>query len=248
MDNVHIGTMGWSYSFWVGSFYPPGLRPDEFLTEYSKHFETVEVNSTFYRIPSKDTLAKWKEQVPTGFLFTAKFPQILTHKKMLKNSEKELEIFLERIALLRDKVGPLLLQFPPAFGPKDVALLADFLPKLPNKHRYAVEVRNRRLLDDKLYSLLRKNGVALVINSLMPGTERVTADFVYIRWEGDRKKVMGTLGKVEIDRKEDLKRWAQTISKLLDETKEAFGYFSKYYSGHPPSDVTRLTEELEATA
>ena len=245
MKNVHVGTMGWSYGFWVGNFYPRGLRPGEFLAEYSKRFETVEVNNTFYRVPSENALLKWRNQTPEGFLFSAKFPQIITHKKMLKDCEAELEFFIKRISLLQEKAGPLLLQFPPSFGPEKAILLRDFLPKLPNGHRYVVEVRNRKLLDDKLYSLLRENRIDLAISPLMPQTEQVTADFVYIRWEGDRRKVNGALGKVEVDRTDDIRRWAEKIVKLSDETREVFGYFSKYYSGHPPTDAGQLVESLD---
>jgi uncharacterized protein YecE (DUF72 family) len=247
MKNVHVGTMGWSYGFWVGNFYPAGVRPSEFLAEYSKHFGTVEVNNTFYRVPSADALLKWRDQTPQGFLFSAKFPQVITHKKMLKNCEAEVKFFIERISVLQEKTGPLLLQFPPAFGPKQAALLGDFLPKLPKRHRYTVEVRNRKLLGDKLYSLLRENRIALAISPLMPETEQITADFVYIRWEGDRRKVNGALGKVEVERTDDIKKWATKISEFLHETKEVFGYFSKYYSGHPPTDVRQLVESLDLT-
>jgi uncharacterized protein YecE (DUF72 family) len=244
MKNVHVGTMGWSYGFWIGNFYPRGLRPSEFLAEYSKHFGTVEVNNTFYRVPSESTLLKWREQTPEGFLFSAKFPQVITHRKMLKDCESETQFFIERISVLQEKVGALLLQFPPAFGPKEATLLGDFLTKLPKKYRYAVEVRNKKLLGDKLFSLLKENGVALAINPLMPETEQITTDFAYLRWEGDRRKVNGALGKLEVDRTDDIKKWATRISKFLGETKEVFGYFSKYYSGHPPTDARQLVESL----
>ncbi|MGB8779832.1 MAG: DUF72 domain-containing protein [Candidatus Bathyarchaeia archaeon] len=244
MNIVHVGTMGWSYGFWVGDFYPRGLRPSEFLAEYSKHFGTVEVNNTFYRVPSESTLLKWREQTPKDFLFSAKFPQVITHRKMLKDCEPETQFFIERISVLQEKVGPLLMQFPPLFGPKEAALLGNFLTRLPRKFRYAVEVRNKKLLGDKLYSLLKENGVALAINPLMPETEQITADFAYIRWEGDRRKVNGTLGKAEVDRTDDIKKWAAKISKFLVETEEVFGYFSKYYSGHPPTDARQLVESL----
>jgi uncharacterized protein YecE (DUF72 family) len=244
MNSLHVGTMGWSYGFWAGNFYPRGLRPTEFLAEYSKHFGTVEVNNTFYRVPSESTLLKWKEQTPKDFLFSAKFPQVITHRKMLKDCKPETQFFIERISVLQEKVGPLLLQFPPLFGPKEATLLGDFLTNLPKKYRYAVEVRNKKLLGDGLFSLLKENRVALAINPLMPEIEQITTDFAYIRWEGDRRKVNGTLGRVEADRTDDIKKWAAKISKFLVETKEVFGYFSKYYSGHPPTDARQLAESL----
>ena len=244
MNRVHVGTMGWSYGFWIGNFYHRGLRPSEFLAEYSKHFGTVEVNNTFYRVPSESTLLKWKEQTPKDFLFSAKFPQVITHRKMLKDCEPETQFFIERISVLQEKVGPLLLQLPPVFGQKEAILLGDFLTRLPKKFRYAVEVRNKKLLGDTLYSLLKENRVALAINCLMPETEQITTDFTYIRWEGDRRKVNGTLGRVEVDKTDDIKEWAAKISKFLAETKEVFGYFSKYYSGHPPTDAGQLVKSL----
>jgi len=244
MKNVHVGTMGWSYGFWVGNFYPRGLRQSEFLAEYSKHFETVEVNNTFYRVPSERTLLKWREETPDGFLFSAKFPQVITHKKMLKNCESETQFFIEKISVLREKVGPLLLQFPPLFGPEEATILGDFLTKLPTEYRYVVEVRNKKLFGHELYSLLEENNVALAISPLMPETERITTDFAYIRWEGDRRKVNGTLGKVEVERTSDIMKWAARISKFLVETKEVYGYFSKYFSGHPPTDAGQLVESF----
>jgi uncharacterized protein YecE (DUF72 family) len=100
MDRVHVGTMGWSYNFWVGNFYPEGLRSADFLAEYAKHFDTVEVDNTFYRVPNTSALEKWKGQTPSGFLFSAKFPRVITHQKMLKDVEKEMEFFIARISKL----------------------------------------------------------------------------------------------------------------------------------------------------
>jgi len=247
MDRVHVGTMGWSYSFWVGNFYSQGARSDEYLREYSKHFDTVEIDNTFYRIPSQTSLEKWNRQTPVGFLFSAKFPQIVTHRKMLKDCESEVELFLERISTLQNKLGPLLLQFPPTFGPEKISLLTDFLSRLPKKYKYAVEVRNKKMLNEKLYSVLRESSVALTLTSILPVPEKeqVTADFAYIRWEGDRRTVNGTFGKVEVDRTNDIYGWANSIVELLKKTTHVFGYFSKYYSGHPPTDVKMLLESLK---
>ncbi len=246
MDRIHVGTMGWSYSFWVGSFYPKGLRSTEYLKEYSKHFDTVEVDNTFYRIPSEATLEKWKEQTPEDFLFSAKFPQVITHRKMLRDCEQDLEFFIKRISMLRPRLGPLLLQLPPAFGRKHASLLEEFLPKLSKRHRYSIEVRNAQLLDSTFFSLLRRNGVALAIvaSPFMPEIEELTADFAYIRWEGNRTQVDGTLGRIEVDRRSQIEIWAKKTKGLLSKADEVFGYFSKYYSGNPPSDAEQLIKLL----
>jgi len=244
LGKLHIGTMGWSYDFWMRNFYPQGLKATEFLAEYSNHFDTVEVDSTFYGIPYKSTVIRWKAQTPTDFLFSLKFPKVITHDKMLKDWEEDAHRFIERISLLQGKLGPLLLQFPHGFKPEYLHILNDFLPSLPKGHRFAVEVRNKKLLDDKLYSLLRENEVAFAIvdHPFMPKLDVTTADFAYIRWEGDRRKVKGTLGKVEVDRNNDIMAWAERIKTFLDNSIEVFGYFSKYYSGYPPSDAKQLLQ------
>ena len=182
---LHIGTMGWSYSFWKGNFYPENISSKEFLDYYSKQFGTVEVNSTFYRIPRKQNIADWKEQTPAGFLFSLKFPQIITHVKMLKECHEEVEVFLEHVNMLKDKLGILLLQFPYRFGAQHLTSLRDFLQSLPKTNRYAVEIRNRKLLNDNLYNVLRDNDVVLVwVDSpFMPEVNEVTSNSIYIGWE-----------------------------------------------------------------
>jgi uncharacterized protein YecE (DUF72 family) len=248
MNKLHIGTMGWSYDFWVGKLYPEGTASKDFLSEYSKHFNTVEIDSTFYRIPSRETVVKWREQTPEGFLFSAKFPRIITHVKMLQKCEDEVKVFIERISELQNKLGPLLLQFPSAFKPEHIHLLRDFLPTLPKKHRLVVEVRNRKLLEDHFYSVLKENGVvlALVDSPFMPSAEVIRGDFAYVRWEGDRRKVKGLLGQVEIDRTNRIKEWAKRIKAFLDTSKDVFGYFSKYYSGYPSNDADQLLSFIGA--
>ncbi len=235
---IHVGTMGWSYRFWT-ELYPKGTLPENFLAEYAKHFDTVEVDNTFYRIPSEDTVEKWREHTPTDFFFSAKFPKRITHDKMLRDSGEVTNVFLERMSLLRDKLGPLLLQFPYSFKLEHLNLLKDFLPTLPRSQRFVVEVRNKKLLCDELYTLLKENnvGFAIVQQPFMPTIEMVTSDFAYIRVEGDRRKLNGTLGKAELDKTDDIKRWAEKIQTLLDQSKEVFVYFSKFYSGYPPGDV-----------
>jgi uncharacterized protein YecE (DUF72 family) len=249
MSKLHVGTMGWSYSFWKGNFYPETLASKEFLAYYATRFSTVEVDSTFYRIPRVQSVLDWKEQTPEGFLFSLKFPQVITHVKMLEHCQEETSVFLERVELLKEKLGVLLLQFPYTFGIEHVSLLRDFLQKLPKRHRYVVEVRNRKLLNDGFYSVLRDNNVALawVESPFMPKVNEVTSDFIYVRWEGDRRRVNGTLGRVEVDRNVQIKLWADKIKPFLDEQTEVFGYFSKYYSGHSPSDVKELLSILGET-
>src|SRR4030065_2806920 len=132
--------------------------------------------------------------------------------------------------MFQDKLGPLLLQLPPVFGSKQFDLLRDFLPLLSKKYRCAVEVRNKQLLGSDLFALLRENAVALtvVVSPFMPEIEELTADFVYVRWEGDRKEVGGGVGKVEVDRTNETEKGGGKIDGFLEKVGEGFGYFSKY--------------------
>ena len=247
MGNLNLGTIGWSYNFWLGIFYPNKTVSKDYLAYYAQQFNTVEVDSTFYRIPTQQTVENWCAKTPDEFLFSLKFPQIITHVKALRGCWSETEVFLARAGLLGDKLGALLLQFPPSFTAKRLSDLADYLHKLPSGHRYVVEVRNKSLLTPKLYKVLRENNVALAWadSALMTDIDEVTADFLYIRWEGNRKIVSGTLGKKEVDRSKDLKIWADRLKPYLNENIDIFGYFGKYFSGYPPLDINGLSVFLD---
>jgi len=246
MQNLHLGTMGWSYNFWKGSFYPEATPSKAFLAYYGTQFNTVEVDSTFYRMPTEKTVANWKEQTPSNFVFSLKFPGVITHIKMLRNCQNETNLFLERTKSLKQKLGPLLLQFPPNFGIDHMPDLDHFLSGLPKENRYVVEVRNEAWFIEEFYSLLRTNNVALawIDSPHLTHASELTQNLLYIRWEGDRKKVRGTLGKIEADVQEGLRFWADKIKSHLNPQMEIFGYFGKYYSGFPPSDIKLLSEFL----
>ena len=245
---LHLGTIGWSYDFWKGPFYPAKAASKNFLAYYSSQFNTVEVDSTFYRIPSEKTVKNWRLQVPEGFLFALKFPQVISHIKALRDCERDTAVFLARAELLGDKLGPMLLQFPPAFTSKRLPDLSEYMRKLPKQHRFVVEVRNKSWQTREFTALLHENGVALAgTEKLSAIVEEVTADFVYMRWEGDRKAVNGLQGKIEVDRKADLKTWADKLKPYLDRGTDAFGYFGKYYSGLPPSDAKTLNNILSGS-
>lgn len=246
MSKLRLGTIGWSYNFWKGPFYPAKTPSKNYLAYYASQFSTVEVDSTFYRIPPEQTVVNWKAQTPDGFKFALKFPQLITHIKMLKDVQPETEAFLNRVKVLGEKLGPLLLQFPPNFGVDHFSDLEKYLQTLSKPNRYVVEVRNKSWLNKDFYALLKTNNVALAWadSVLMMPIREVTADFIYMRWEGDRKAVNGTLGKIEADKTSDLEAWAKKLKPYLDEGNEVLGYFAKYYSGYPPSDINFLSKEL----
>jgi uncharacterized protein YecE (DUF72 family) len=174
--HIRLGTSAFTAAGWPGSFYPAGLRPAEYLTYYATQFDTVEVDSTFFATPSESTVRDWHAKTPPGFIFAAKFPQAITHEKMLVDCGAEVSAFLAAMDLLGERLGPLLLQFP--WFPDTVFLeLADFLARLrpfldrlPKGYRFAVEIRNKAWLLPKLADALRERGVALALidQSWMP--------------------------------------------------------------------------------
>ncbi len=245
--SIYLGTQGWLYKSWVGSFYPDKTPASKFLAEYSRRFRAVEIDSTAYGTPRTSTVQQWYQNTPADFRFTAKFPQLITHDKMLKDAESETAHFLATMKLLGEKLGPLLIQFPYQFKPDQFERLADFLEALPTDVRYAVEVRHRGWLTDEFYDLLaqRHIGFALTDYAYMPRIERVTTDFTYIRWLGTRRDVPDSeYDQVRIQRDADLDRWSQVIARLLDKGTVVWGFANNHYQGHSPTTVHTLLERL----
>jgi len=259
--NLYVGTDSFSWDEWVGVFYPEGTKPGEYITEYAKRYSTVEIDSTFYRIPSKAVVTKWDEKTPKRFVFAAKVPRVITHLKFLEDCEGELNAFLKNMALLGDKLGPLLLQFryyrKSEFKSADefIAKLDPFLATLPKEYMFAVEVRNREWVGEKLLGALRQHGIALALTDhpwmerIGPLTDKldvVTADFGYIRWLGDRNKIEKQTtrwDKIVVDRAPEMKEWIPAIKTLLGrDIKALYGYFSNHYGGYAPGSVDFFLE------
>lgn len=245
---IFLGTQGWSYKSWIGSFYPAETKSADFLTEYSQRMPAVEIDSSFYGTPRAETVKQWYNITPDNFRFTAKFPRSITHDLMLQGAERETAHFLATMQLLGEKLGPLLLQFPYQFKPEQRELLDAFLADLPPNFRYAVELRHRGWLNDELYGMLEKRRVALALTdyAYMPKLERVTADFTYIRWLGNRKDVTdGEYQGVLINRDSELARWGDVIARLADKGVTVWGFANNHYQGHSPATVRTLMERLE---
>lgn len=242
---VYIGSMGWSYKQW-GLF--SGVKPGNYLSEYAKHFNSVEVNNTFYRIPKTSYVENWVSRVPDVFRFAVKFPRGISHSAGLKADQGMLEAFLSRMPLFGDKLGPLLIQLPPTFKSHQSKGLEEFLGRLPLVNRYAVEFRHESWFNEDTYSILRENDVAFVNveHPSLPSIDVQTADFTYIRLEGDRKTVNGESGDAELDRADDNTKWAEKISGLAENGRDVYCYLSKHYSGYPPGDIFQIRAALGA--
>jgi len=254
-DQLLLGTSSWTGDGWVGSFYPAGMKPADFLRFYSQRFRTVEIDSTFYRIPGVNTVKQWRERTPEGFLFAVKVPQSVTHEKVLVDAEGDLKEFLSVMDLLGDRLGPLLLQFPYLNKTKFRSLgffletLTPFLKDLPKGYRWAVEIRNKNWLSEKLYVVLRQYGVALALvdHAWMPRPQEyfdagdpVTADFSYIRWIGDRKGIEQQTTRWDrmiVNREDEMEEWIPVIRQILKRRICVMGFFNNHYAGWAPGSI-----------
>jgi len=257
---LYLGTSSWSSADWVGRVYPPGTPSNEFIIHYARQFSAVEIDSSFYHTPSARTVQEWARKTPETFVFAAKFPQVITHEKVLEDCAPELDEFLKNMSLLGSRLGPLLLQFPyysKSSGMSEaewLGRLERFLPRLPQQGQFAVEVRNKSWLKAPLYDLLRKHGVALALidHPWMPrprayGEEVEIAPFSYLRWLGDRKgieKITTRWNETIIDRTNDLIEWVFPVRRLLGRG-SVYGFFNNHYAGHAPASL-RLFEKLMA--
>lgn len=244
---IRIGTSGFSYKDWLGNFYPQFCPPADFLRFYSSVFTTVEIDSTFYRMPKRETVERWADQVRDGFIFTAKFPRTVTHEGKQAERLTSAIAFTEVMRCLGDRLGPLLLQYPYSFKPTEFENLRQLLKELPSDLRIALELRNKAWLNEtELFDLLREHNIAftLIDHPWMPRQEIATADFHYVRFLGDRKQITDDFSHVRINREEDLEWWRVVIARLASEGQDLFAYFNNHYSGHSPNTARRMLELL----
>ena len=229
----HVGTSGYNYPEWKGTFYPADLPASKMLTYYVERFTTVEINNTFYRMPNAKTVTGWGAAAPAGFTFVLKAPQKITHFSRLRDVDQPLGYFCETAQTLGDKLGPLFFQLPPNFK-KATDRLADVLAKLPPALGVAFEFRHESWFDDEVYALLRARNAALCIAASENGTTPAvaTADFGYLR-----------LREVEYS-DEDLQRWLQTIRDIGAGWRDAYVFFKHEDSGTGPALARRFLELL----
>ncbi len=257
---IRFGSSGFSAEGWVGTFYPDKTQPKDYLRLYSQKLDTVEVDSTFYRIPAPKTVQNWYEQTPADFVFAAKMPQSITHEKCMEDCDTDLRGFLESMSLLGEKLGPLLLQFPyyskkAGMTPVDFASRVErFLPKLPHDWKFALEIRNKTWIGPRLLNALARHNVALTIidhpwmprPSQMLGQEMMTAGFSYLRLLGDRyaiEEITKTWDKTVIDRSQEIDEWAKVAS-ILQKRVPVYTFVNNHFAGHAPATIYDLKMRL----
>jgi uncharacterized protein YecE (DUF72 family) len=208
---VWVGTSGWHYPHWQGPYYPAGLSPQHWLAHYSRDFRTVEVNSSFYRLPEATTFGAWRAATPEGFLFAVKAPRTITHLHKLRNPAEPLVAFLSHARTLGPKLGPILFQMPPRWH-ANPRRLAEFLEQLPQGPRYAFELRDPTWHTDLVYQALAAHNAAFCIYDLGGFTTPLvtTADFVYLRLHGPRAEAYaGSYSEVQLrDWAAKARQWA----------------------------------------
>jgi uncharacterized protein YecE (DUF72 family) len=235
--NVYIGTSGWHYKHWIGTFYAPGTKPRDQFALYKESFSTVEINNSFYRLPSRDTFKAWNSDTPTGFLFAVKCSRYITHMKKLKDTEEAVKQFLHNARGLGKKLGPILLQLPPGWK-VNVDRFKTFLRTLPKTRRFVFEFRNPTWYHPDVYDLLRKHNVAFCQYDLSghQSPVEVTADFVYVRLHGPGNKYQGSYSH------EALANWSKQCLAWSKEGMDVFIYFDNDQAGYAAFNAKTLSE------
>ncbi len=243
MSSILIGTSGWSYNHWVGNFYPNNLSKWKWLEFYTEQFNTVELNTTFYRLPMEKTFQNWYRRTPNGFVFSVKMSRYITHIKKLRECDDNISIFFDRIKELKEKCPIILIQLPPSLEFKrNVA--ENFMDGLTSSHgnyRYTIECRNLSWFSEDSYRLMSKYGIALCFADTprYPYEEKETADFIYIRLHGHEVLYASDYSK------EQLETWANKINGWLDNGMDVYVYFDNDAYAYAPKNAKMLKDILK---
>ncbi len=239
---IYIGTSGWDYDDWVGPFY---TSPRGLFTQYARIFDTTEINSTFYSMPSPAFLRNLASRAPKGFVFSLKLYKGITHKGLLRPQvvRDELNAFLRAVdeIKVRGKLGAVLVQMPPR-SREEIPWFQDFLSILPSGYRFAVEFRHPSWLSEDVLEALRRRGVAYTVvdEPLLPPEVHVTADFSYIRWHGRGQRPWYYYHYSE----EELKKWVPRINQLSTQVRVIYGYFNNHFRGYAPHNALQMLSLL----
>jgi uncharacterized protein YecE (DUF72 family) len=239
---IRIGTSGWHYKHWLGVFYPAGTRPAEMFQLYASYFDTVEINNSFYRLPTAKTFDNWRESSPPNFCYAVKASRFITHMKKLKDPESSSAKFFHVADRLERKLGPILFQLPPRWK-LNLERLQQFLRILPGEHQYAVEIRDETWLVPEVYELLRKYNAAFCIHDFadMKVPREITADFTYVRFHGPTSaKYWGSYS----DR--ELRGWADWIKEHRRKLVSIYAYFNNDPEGAAVRNALTLKQFLKS--
>jgi uncharacterized protein YecE (DUF72 family) len=241
-EAIRIGTSGWIYKHWRERFYPKDLPPKHWFAFYAQHFDTVEINNTFYRLPNEGAFDVWREQAPVGFLYAVKASRFLTHMKKLKDPEEPIERILGRARRLGATLGPVLYQLPGGWK-CNLERLTYFFAALPRDMPHVMEYRRPDWLCDEVYDLMRRYKIGLCIHDLLPKHPRiVTSNVVYLRFHGSGQKYGGSYPTAQ------LRRWADWMSEQASSGCHVYAYFNNDAEAHAVRNAVTLRELVGSSA
>ena len=234
--DIRIGTSGYHYKHWVGPFYPPKTPPSKMLDYYVRYFDTVELNNSFYRLPTPEAFDCWRDATPPNFIFAVKASRFLTHNKKLKDPENALDNLLPRAVRLKNKLGPTLFQLPPRWR-VNIERLQNLLAILPRDLRYTFEFRELSWITEQVNETLRRFNAAFCIYELTgyQSPLTVTADFAYVRLHGpESSKYQGSYSAGR------LQNWARQIEQWAKELNAVYMYFDNDQAGYAAKNAIAL--------
>lgn len=240
-----LGTVGFGYDDWAGAFYPDGLKPADRLSYYARHFNAVELDTTFHAAPDAARARRWAAAVPEDFRFCVKTPRAITHDLPLDKAAKPMGEFLDAVREMKSRLGAVLLQFPPHFTADQAGRLDAFLGTLPGDVRVAVELRNRTWGTPRTLDLLRGHGCGMVTAEYTTRPRRIfpTADFLYVRWVGEHGRFPAHKAE-QLDPTAPLAWWKSELARVAPEVKTIFGFFNNDYAGYGVGTCNRFKRML----
>jgi uncharacterized protein YecE (DUF72 family) len=235
-----VGCSGWQYKHWRGDFYPDAIPASRWLEYYALHFDTVEINNSFYRLPEAHSFEAWRQRVPPGFLYAVKASRYITHMKKLKESREPVELLFSRVTSLNDALGPVLYQLPPRW-PLNLERFKAFLRTLPPQFTHVVEFRDPTWYVEAVFDELNARGVSLCLHDMAGAATglRLIGPAVYLRFHGPAKYS----GRYPSKRLATIAAWC---AERLSERIPLYAYFNNDIGGHAPRDATRFRELVQA--
>lgn len=241
---LRVGCSGWSYDHWKGRFYPEGIPRRRWFEHYASVFDTVELNATFYRLPTPTTVERWAEQAPPGFRYAVKLGAFGSHRMKLRDAESWLPNHLERVEVLGASLGPTLVQLPPHWK-VDVERLDEFLGVAPKRYRWSVELREPSWVCDEVFEVLARHGAALCLHDLLPRHPLVlTTDWTYLRFHGPNALAEPYRDPYTGRR---LGRLATVLDRWLADGIDVYAYFNNDVDAHAIADARWLRDRLSRT-
>jgi uncharacterized protein YecE (DUF72 family) len=239
--SILIGTSGWHYRHWVGSYYPAGTPARLFLDLYQRDFPTVEINNSFYQLPESGTLSQWRDAVPSDFRFAVKASRFITHFKKLKESGDSLRLFFTRVRILGPKLGPVLFQLPPRWH-YDGGRLEAFLASLPPGPAYVFEFRDPDWYREEAFALLDRFGAGFCVHDMPDSASpiRITGKLGYVRFHGPSGKYQGSYPE------SGLEAWSRRLKEWSSRGLPIFAYFNNDIGGYAPENAKTLRLLVEA--